>query len=60
MECLEKFVLMHGAGTTLKLLRYWLYRVDSGLGMLQGSLGGFGGDFVVPSYRGSSFLDPKV
>ena len=28
--------------------------------MLQGSLGGFGGDFVVPSYRGSSFLDPKV
>ena len=27
---------------------------------LQGSLGGFGGDFVVPSYRGSSFLDPKV
>lgn len=30
------------------------------LKMLQGSLGGFGGDFVVPSYRGSSFLDPKV
>ncbi len=26
----------------------------------KGSLGGFGGDFVVPSYRGSSFLDPKV
>lgn len=25
----------------------------------KGSLGGFGGDFVVPSYRGSSFLDPK-
>ncbi len=26
----------------------------------KGSLGGFGGDFVVPSYRGSSFLDPKA
>jgi photosystem II oxygen-evolving enhancer protein 1 len=26
----------------------------------KGSLSGFGGDFVVPSYRGSSFLDPKV
>lgn len=26
----------------------------------KGSLEGFGGDFVVPSYRGSSFLDPKV
>ena len=26
----------------------------------KGSLDGFGGDFVVPSYRGSSFLDPKV
>lgn len=26
----------------------------------KGSLGGFGGDFTVPSYRGSSFLDPKV
>jgi photosystem II oxygen-evolving enhancer protein 1 len=25
----------------------------------KGSLEGFGGDFVVPSYRGSSFLDPK-
>ena len=26
----------------------------------KGSLDGFGGDFTVPSYRGSSFLDPKV
>lgn len=26
----------------------------------KGSLNGFGGEFVVPSYRGSSFLDPKV
>jgi len=26
----------------------------------KGSLEGFGGDFVVPSYRGSSFLDPKA
>lgn len=26
----------------------------------KGSLEGFGGDFTVPSYRGSSFLDPKV
>jgi photosystem II oxygen-evolving enhancer protein 1 len=26
----------------------------------KGSLNGFGGDFVVPSYRGSSFLDPKA
>jgi Manganese-stabilising protein / photosystem II polypeptide len=26
----------------------------------KGSLDGFGGDFMVPSYRGSSFLDPKV
>jgi len=25
----------------------------------KGNLGQFGGDFVVPSYRGSSFLDPK-
>ncbi|KAK9813240.1 hypothetical protein WJX72_011298 [[Myrmecia] bisecta] len=25
----------------------------------KGTLDGFGGDFVVPSYRGSSFLDPK-
>lgn len=25
----------------------------------KGSLDGFGGDFLVPSYRGSSFLDPK-
>jgi len=25
----------------------------------KGSLDGFGGDFMVPSYRGSSFLDPK-
>ncbi|DBA83409.1 hypothetical protein WJX82_007135 [Trebouxia sp. C0006] len=25
----------------------------------KGSLDGFGGDFTVPSYRGSSFLDPK-
>merc|ERR1711904_749806 len=24
-----------------------------------GSMGNFGGDFNVPSYRGSSFLDPK-
>ena len=26
----------------------------------KGTLDGFGGDFVVPSYRGSTFLDPKV
>lgn len=26
----------------------------------KGTLDGFGGDFTVPSYRGSSFLDPKV
>jgi Manganese-stabilising protein / photosystem II polypeptide len=26
----------------------------------KGTLDGFGGDFLVPSYRGSSFLDPKV
>ncbi len=26
----------------------------------KGTLDGFGGDFMVPSYRGSSFLDPKV
>ena len=26
----------------------------------KGTLEGFGGDFTVPSYRGSSFLDPKV
>ena len=26
----------------------------------KGNLDGFGGDFLVPSYRGSSFLDPKV
>ena len=26
----------------------------------KGNLAQFGGDFVVPSYRGSSFLDPKV
>ena len=26
----------------------------------KGSLEGFGGDFTVPSYRGSSFLDPKA
>ncbi len=26
----------------------------------KGSLDSFSGDFVVPSYRGSSFLDPKV
>ena len=26
---------------------------------LQGNADGFGGEFVVPSYRGSSFLDPK-
>lgn len=26
----------------------------------KGSLDAFGGEFVVPSYRGSSFLDPKV
>ena len=26
----------------------------------KGALDGFGGDFTVPSYRGSSFLDPKV
>merc|ERR1711916_329574 len=25
----------------------------------KGNLGQFGGDFIVPSYRGSSFLDPK-
>jgi photosystem II oxygen-evolving enhancer protein 1 len=25
----------------------------------KGTLDGFGGDFLVPSYRGSSFLDPK-
>lgn len=25
----------------------------------KGTLDGFGGDFVVPSYRGSTFLDPK-
>lgn len=25
-----------------------------------GTLDAFGGEFVVPSYRGSSFLDPKV
>jgi len=24
-----------------------------------GSIDNFGGDFIVPSYRGSSFLDPK-
>lgn len=26
----------------------------------KGTLDSFSGDFVVPSYRGSSFLDPKV
>ena len=26
----------------------------------KGTLSAFGGDFVVPSYRGSTFLDPKV
>ena len=26
----------------------------------KGPVDGFGGDFVVPSYRGSTFLDPKV
>ena len=26
----------------------------------KGPTDGFGGDFVVPSYRGSTFLDPKV
>jgi Manganese-stabilising protein / photosystem II polypeptide len=26
----------------------------------KGSLDGFGGEFTVPSYRGSTFLDPKV
>lgn len=26
----------------------------------KGTLDGFSGDFTVPSYRGSSFLDPKV
>ena len=26
----------------------------------KGTADAFGGDFVVPSYRGSSFLDPKV
>ena len=26
----------------------------------KGSLDSFSGDFIVPSYRGSSFLDPKV
>lgn len=26
----------------------------------KGTLNGFGGEFIVPSYRGSSFLDPKV
>lgn len=26
----------------------------------KGTLDAFGGDFTVPSYRGSSFLDPKV
>lgn len=26
---------------------------------LQGNADGFGGEFLVPSYRGSTFLDPK-
>jgi photosystem II oxygen-evolving enhancer protein 1 len=26
----------------------------------KGSLDAFGGEFTVPSYRGSTFLDPKV
>jgi photosystem II oxygen-evolving enhancer protein 1 len=26
---------------------------------MQGSADGFGGEFVVPSYRGATFLDPK-
>ena len=26
----------------------------------KGTLDSFSGDFTVPSYRGSSFLDPKV
>lgn len=26
----------------------------------KGSLDGFSGNFVVPSYRGATFLDPKV
>jgi len=26
---------------------------------LQGNADGFGGEFTVPSYRGSTFLDPK-
>ena len=59
MECLQKYLSMHVAALLL-VLKYWLYAFGNFLGMLQGSLGGFGGDFVVPSYRGSSFLDPKV
>jgi photosystem II oxygen-evolving enhancer protein 1 len=27
--------------------------------ILQGNADGFGGEFVVPSYRGATFLDPK-
>ena len=38
----------------------WMLRIFWLLLQAKGTMEGFGGDFMVPSYRGSSFLDPKV
>jgi len=51
---LKCVILLSTSAFKFKLRRY--IKEFSG----KGNTSQFGGDFVVPSYRGSSFLDPKV
>lgn len=49
-----RVVLTYAGGERIAFL-FTVKQLDA-----KGTLDSFSGDFVVPSYRGSSFLDPKV
>lgn len=54
-----RYVHRRGPAWGYYLIKCQTHMPHCSLHLLQGTADAFGGEFVVPSYRGSSFLDPK-